>query len=380
MALRILHLIHNLKREGAQSMVATLAMASDPIHVEASVCPWRGGGTYVGDLRKAGVKVLEWPHAGNTPRVQAALKLRRIVETHQIDLVHAHMSDSAVLAAAALSGTGIPFIVTHHSNRLLPKEGRVKSALRYALAHWATRRAMRNVGVTAAVTERLSHDLRVSEDRLVTIHNGIAIPDQSRAAAASFGRQARSDARNGPRIVALGRLVPLKRHVTMIEALGRIRSILPGAHLAIAGDGPERDALAAATERLNLGPHVSLLGSIDDVGSFLSGADMFVSMSTYEGLPVSVLEAMSWSLPVVVSDVPGHRDVVEDGTDGYLVPFDDIDALAARIIQLAGDSGEAERIGSAARSKVMRDYSSATMADRYLSVYTQVLHKPSRHV
>jgi glycosyltransferase involved in cell wall biosynthesis len=380
MPLRILHLIHNLKREGAQSMVATLATASDPCRVDASVCPWRDGGTYATDLHNAGVRVLEWHRSGSTPRLHAALKLRGIAKAHHIDLVHAHMSDSAILAALALWGTRVPFIVTHHSNRLLPKEGQVKEALRYALTRWAAHRAMRNVGVTAAVTERICYDLRVLQERVETIHNGIAHPETSRAAAASSHRRARSSARNWPRIVALGRLVPLKRHVTIIEALSRVRSTLPGAHLVIAGDGPEREALAAAAERLKQGPHVSLLGSIDDVGSFLSEADIFVSMSSHEGLPISVLEAMSWGLPIIASEVPGHRDVVKDGTDGYLVPFDDVDALAARIIQLANNPKEIELIGSTARSKVMRDYSSAAMADRYLRIYTEVLRKPLRDV
>ncbi|SCY57349.1 Glycosyltransferase involved in cell wall bisynthesis [Microvirga guangxiensis] len=357
-------------------MVATLAMASNSSRVEAFVCPWRGGGSYAKDLRNAGVSVLEWPGAEGAPRAYATMKLRRFAQQQQIDLVHAHMSDSAVLAAAALSGTGIPFIVTHHSNRLLPKERPVKSALRSALTKWATGRASRNIGVTNAVSERLSLELRVSGERLETISNGIAIPDDSRIIASGYHRQNRFTAQGGPRIVALGRLVGLKRHVMMIEALSRVRDTLPDAHLAIAGDGPERETLAACIDRLNLGSHVTLLGSINDVGEFLSQADIFVSMSSYEGLPVSVLEAMSWGLPVIISDVPGHRDVVQDNIDGCLVPFDDVDALTGQIIHLARHPSEAARMGSAARNKVIRDYSSVAMADNYLRLYTEILAKP----
>jgi L-malate glycosyltransferase len=376
MTLRVLQLIHNLKREGAQTMVATLAQSFDAATVEVSVYPWRKGGTHVDNLRGSGLKVLETSgrNHGVMSRIRAGLELRRIANTKGTDLVHAHMSDSAILAGLALLGTDVPFIITHHSNRLAPNEGFLKGILRKVAFRWATRRATLNIGVTDAVAERLVGDLKLLPGKVRSIPNGVSVPSDVDFEAARLARDLRRYESSPLRIVALGRLVPLKSQTTMIQAMSQLRQVRPDAHLMIAGDGPSRQQLTEMISQMDLASQVSLLGPIDDVASFLKGADIFISTSSHEGLPIAVLEAMSWGLPVIITDVPGHRDVIKNGTEGYLVPFDDARALADHIVRLSNVPSEAIAVGAAARQRVIEMYSSAGMAHNYAQTYRSILN------
>lgn len=373
MTAHVLQLIHNLKREGAQTMAVNLVTSLDREVARVTVFPWRDGGPYAANLKNAGIKVTEPIRLGLAARIRSALHLRRLIRKGGVDLVHAHMSDSAILAAIAVLGTGTPFIVTHHSNRLLPKEARPKHLVRRWLMRWATGGAALNVGVTATVAARLKEELGLPPDRIGCIANGVAIPDSASAQTARTERRARWGGPGWPHLVALGRLADVKRQDTIIEALSRLRRQLPGARLTIAGDGPLRDSLAERASRLDLQAAVDLVGPIDDVGRLLRQADFFVSTSSYEGLPVAVLEAMSWGVPVIVTDVPGHCDVVRDRIDGCLVPFDDPAALADGIARLAADQDAAESLATAARQRASSDFSATAMAQTYALAYLSAL-------
>ena len=381
MPVHTLHLIHNLKREGAQTMVANLVMSLETTAASATVYAWRDGGAYGEALRRADVSVVERPVSGWARHIRAAVALRRFVKSRHVDVVHAHMSDSAILSAVTLIGTGVPLIVTHHSNRLLPKAGKVGHAIRRALLIWAARRAVVNVAVTQNVADRLERELGLSKDRIACIANGVAVPPSDRAGEARLARLARWGRPGWPRIVALGRLAQVKRQDLAIRALSHVRRSLPAAHLVVAGGGPLMPELARLAERLGLEPCVTFAGSTDDVPGLLRSADLFVSTSSYEGLPVAVLEAMSWGLPVIVTDVPGHNDVVRDGVDGGLAPFEDPIALADRIVRFAESERDADAMGAAARRRVSDEYSAARMAESYLRLYiaaTRLSPEPQR--
>lgn len=375
MPVHVLHLIHNLKREGAQTMVVNLVTSLRTEAVSATVYAWRDGGAYGDVLRKANVPVVERRVSGWTRRMRAAIALRRFVRSQHVDVVHAHMSDSVILAAAMLIGTGVPLVVTHHSNRLLPRAGRIGHAVRRVLLRWAARRAVVNVAVTQNVADRLEQELDLRKDRVTCIANGVAVPPSDKASEARLARLERRERPRWPRIVALGRLAPVKRQDIAIEALRHARKTLPDANLVIAGDGPLMQEFMRLAEHLELESCVTLAGPTDDVPGLLRSADLFVSTSSYEGLPVAVLEAMSWGLPVIVTDVPGHNDVVRDGVDGLLVPFDDPVALADRIVSIAGSVREADALGQAARQRVSDEYSAARMAENYTRLYIAAARK-----
>jgi len=176
-----------------------------------------------------------------------------------------------------------------------------------------------------------------------------------------------------PVIGCVANLVPIKGHPVLIEAMARV----PGAHLWLAG--VEHDAKYAAALRrrvaeLGLAERVSFVGSVSDIPAFLAEIDVFVlPTQTGEGLGVALLEAMSSGVASVAFEIPGPRDVVESGRNGWLVPAGEVGALAGVLRKLAEDGELRRRLGAEARRCVLERYSIEREVAAYEALYSELL-------
>ena len=163
------------------------------------------------------------------------------------------------------------------------------------------------------------------------------------------------------RLLAMGRLHRNKGFDIALRAL----ALLPGAHLSIAGEGPERAALQALARELGVADRVAFLGWRSDIGALLAGCDVFVCSSRHEPLGNIVLEAWSASRPVVAAAAQGPRELIEEGETGLLVPNEDPEALARGIRALLDDPQRAARIAQAGRAAYARDFTEAAVVARW---------------
>jgi glycosyltransferase involved in cell wall biosynthesis len=154
-------------------------------------------------------------------------------------------------------------------------------------------------------------------------------------------------------VVAVSRLVPHKRLDMLVRAVARLRSTFPGIRVAVAGDGPEREALETLARSLDVAESISFLGFVDAVAPLHRGASVFVLVSEWEGLSLAASEAMAAGLPAIVTPVGDMGDIVIDGTTGFVVPVGDEAALARRIADVLGDPALRGRLGAAARTHVV---------------------------
>ena len=145
---------------------------------------------------------------------------------------------------------------------------------------------------------------------------------------------------------------------------------LEGARLVLVGDGPERDALEALAEKLEIRDGVQFAGMQDELARYYAAADVFVMPSRTEGLPMALLEAGMAGRPVVVSDVGDMPGIVRESGGGWIVPAGDVQALVAAL-QAAAQAGDdaLRRMGTALRGLVGRQYSAGAMAAAYGEVY-----------
>ena len=164
-----------------------------------------------------------------------------------------------------------------------------------------------------------------------------------------------------PRLLAMGRLHRNKGFDVALRAL----ALLPGAHLSIGGEGPERAALEALARELGVADRVAFLGWRRDVGALLAACDVFVCSSRHEPLGNIVLEAWSAARPVVAAAAQGPSELVEEDETGLLVPVDDAAALARAVGALLADPQRAARLAQSGRAAFERDFAEAAVVARW---------------
>jgi glycosyltransferase EpsD len=155
----------------------------------------------------------------------------------------------------------------------------------------------------------------------------------------------------------VGEFTPRKRPGDVLDVARRLAASLPDARFLMAGEGPLETRTRLDAEALGLQQIVQFPGWQGDVSALLAGCDALVSTSSQEGLPRNILEAMACGLPVVAWDIRGCRDLVIDGTTGFLLRFGDIDGMGARLAELAHDEAMRHTMGAAGRDRATREFS-----------------------
>lgn len=154
------------------------------------------------------------------------------------------------------------------------------------------------------------------------------------------------------------RLNEEKGHRHLLAAMPAVLQQHPQAHLILAGDGSEMEALKAQARDLNIEKHVEFLGRYDpsQLNDIMSRIDVYVLPSRTEGMPQSLIEAMAYRKPIVATPVGAVPELIEDGVNGRLVPYSDSEALALRINELLGNPALRESMGSQAREVYLQRY------------------------
>ncbi|MFO0952930.1 MAG: glycosyltransferase [Isosphaeraceae bacterium] len=220
-------------------------------------------------------------------------------------------------------------------------------------------------------------------DRLAVIPNAVDPAPFDQAASQALPRPALglADVPEDARLILyVGRLDAQKGLTTLLEALSRPSVTGPDWHLALAGDGPERDRLQAeAASRPGLAGRVHWLGHRSDVPALLAASDLLILPSLWEGMPNAVLEAMAARRPVVATAVEGTTDLVVPGETGWLVPPGDADALESALTEALADLERLRQFGEAGRARVEAHFTPGQTVRAYERLWAGVLgfHSPN---
>ena len=225
----------------------------------------------------------------------------------------------------------------------------------------------RHIAVSRHVAWRLHDRFDVPGERIAVIPNAVTLAPPAPRDAALRAR------------VLLGQRAPLVLTVARLDAQKGVAYLLdaaaevPDAIFVIAGEGPERATLEARASALGIAHRVRFLGHRRDVPPLLAIADLFVLPSLWEGLPLSVLEAMAAGVPVVATRIGGTDELVRDGETGTLAPPENGPALAEAIRAALYDRERVLRMAAAARALVEREHSSAVMVSATSALYEELL-------
>jgi glycosyltransferase involved in cell wall biosynthesis len=293
--------------------------------------------------------------------------LRRLVRAARIDLVHAHSPVPGIAARTALRG---PAIVTTEHNTW----DRYRPSTRWLNA-WTFGRQQAAIAVSEEVARSFGDRNRPP---IHVIANGVdPARVRGRAMSRAEARVALGVPLDAAVVGAVGGLTAKKGHVHLVHAARAVVDAVPHARVVIVGlridDAPVRAAIAGE----GLQDRVLLAGYRPEAARLLSGFDVFALPSLFEGMPVSLLEAMATGLPSVATRVGGVPEVATDGVDALLVPPGDEGALAEALIQLLNDPARRASLGAAARATADR-FSLAEAVRRTEDVYEQALAAAGR--
>ena len=293
-----------------------------------------------------------------------ALHFRRRLMSRGCNVLHSHLLGATIAAGLSVPLTSIRHVATIHDTYTLAEKPSLIRMLR-ALSHWRTEIA----AVSSAVESHLRGLGGFRLSRLHTVPNGVESPSLLSAQQRQTVRQSLGLVAEDYALICVARMVPLKAHGVLLEALALLDAC-PFVKLLLVGSGPQDHDLRSLARDWHLDARVHFLGERTDVPRLLQAADCFVLSSDTEGLSCSVLEAMAAGLPCVVTDVGGNRELIEPDSTGFLLPPRDPAAFARAIRTLSGDIGLGQACGVRARARVETEFSLDRMVERYVRLYS----------
>lgn len=302
----------------------------------------------------------------------ALLELARLVRREGVVLIHSHGKGAGVYGRLLGWLTGRPVVHTFHGfhYRHLPP---LKRRLYLALERLLSRRTAVLLNVSASEQAVCAEAGVLTGARNVVVANGVAVPPAWANPTARPGRSRLV-------LVNVARHEPEKGVDGVLRVARELAKLNVDFELWLVGDGDQASELKAQARADGLAERVRFLGFRDDVPALLRQADIFVSASHGEGMPLTLLEAMAAGLPGVVSDVVGNRDVVEDGDTGFLFPLDQPAVAAQAIARLAADQALFAHCSRTAHARARERYSVEVMCERISDVYeTVVANTEERH-
>ena len=176
-----------------------------------------------------------------------------------------------------------------------------------------------------------------------------------------------------PRLLCVGRLIPIKGHIVLLRAFAEARKRLPTIELEIAGRGPLEPALKALAAELGIQDSVRFLGHVSPIQAAIERAAVVVVPSMGEGFGMVALEAMERARPVIAANIGGLGELVRDGETGVLVPAGEAEPLAAAIVRVAGDLELARAMGDAGRRRALSRFLQTACTERTELLYEDAL-------
>jgi sugar transferase (PEP-CTERM/EpsH1 system associated) len=363
--LRVLHIISYMGRGGAEMGILKL-IAGLGEGFEHRICTTRG---FDADFVRSSFSEEKMYFAGTSDlKLQFPLfRLARILRRYRPHIVHTR-NWGAIEAVAAAKLAGVPVVIhSEHGYEVdmfagLPVRRRLFRRAAYAMADAV-------FAVTCELRDFHACQTWIHPERIGVIYNGV---DTKRFAPSRETRIAMRRKLALPEesfvVGAVGRLVPIKDHQTLLKAAALLSGSGIDVRVLLVGSGPERERLQGrATDALE--GRVCFAGDSDRVPEMLNAMDVFVLPSLGEGMSNTLLEAMACGLPVLATNVGGNPEIIENNVNGCLFAPGDAEWLASKLKLLARDPALIHQLGTAARNRAIESFSLSRMLETYRSFY-----------
>jgi glycosyltransferase involved in cell wall biosynthesis len=316
-----------------------------------------GAGEFARELRSRGVPLDAIPLAADVDPV-AFMRVCAYLARRRPTLLHTHLVHADVYGQLAGLVARVPLRVStkHGFNEF--REGRLFAFADRTVASMAHV----HIAISRGLARYLADTEGFDEQGFEIVHYGIS----PRGEPPPYPT-------DGPSLLCVGRLIPIKGHVVLLRALAQARREVPELTLQIAGRGPLQPALQTLAAELGIADAVRFLGFVSPIQDAVERASIVVVPSLGEGFGMAALEAMERARPVVAAEIGGLADLVRPAQTGLLVPPGEAEPLARALVELARDPEQAARMGEEGRRRVLEFFREERCADRTEILYRSML-------
>ena len=351
--MKIVHAIYSLEMGGAEVLVGQLCRIQRSHGHSVTVCAYSNLGV-IGEALKAEGFDIYVP--GEAHPLKTMWRYFRLFRRIKPDAVHCHNPAAMIHAAVSARLAGVRAVIaTRHRVEPLPYDLSVelKFSVVSRFCDWIT-------GISEVTCVNARQAPLARKRRIVLVYNGTAPVE--RVAPEESGK-------TGFTAVFIGRLAPEKDLGMLIRAVALALPRLPELRFWIVGDGRVRGEWEAQARELGVAEQVKFWGQRMDTAGFFSAADAFVMSSFTEGLPMSLLQAMSLGVPSIVTDVDGGGEVVRAAGCGLLVPVGDSAVMADALVRMAGDAPLRAEFSRRALAAYQERFTLERMDAGYMKLY-----------
>jgi glycosyltransferase involved in cell wall biosynthesis len=370
--MRILMLIHSLRRGGAERVLLELTLGLQKRGHIVKVISWLEVNEYQEDCYKSINPYYLLPKnryrwVRSIP--DSAKLLKKAVENFKPDLIQIHTPNVALLAA--WSNLNIPFIQVIHGYGDITRLKTIKNEfirIIYRIATWKLNASF--IAVSESLIPFIIHYFKINEIRITSVLNGV---DPSKFI---YVEKLPNDL---PIIIMIGTLCDNKGQKLGLHAFKKILNLIPSAQFQIIGEGEDHNALEKLVNHFGIGTQVKFLGQQNNVAEILSKSHILLQLSKSEAMPMVAIEAMASGVPIVGFNVRGTRDVVLDKASGFLTTYGDIGSIADLTVNLLKDNTLYQKIANNARKRFEEFFSYECMVDGHETYIKNVIRRKQRN-
>lgn len=355
----VMHVTHELGAGGAEVLVYELVSRLPAKGFDAQAVAVLGGGSFEPMFRENELPLRVFSRKGLFG-IGTIIDLYRLFKRERPQVVHTHLFLADTWGRISARLAGVPHIVSTEHN-VNPSYGLVKRLMNRVLSKVTDI----HIAVSKEVKRAMILKDRVDQKKIRVIVNGIDLERIIPRGARPF--------HDVPRFIVVGRLAPQKDHATLLKALALIKRPW---RLQIVGTGELEGQLRALAERLRIASRIEWLGfrDRDSIPELLSEADVFFFPSRYEGLGLAAIEAAAAGVPIIASDIPPLRELLDDDDVRYF-SAGDVSELAKAINETLSDPVSSVLRAARAVPKIRAQVSIERMVDQYAKVYGMLLRK-----
>jgi L-malate glycosyltransferase len=347
----------------AYSLISELARIPS-LHIQAITF---NDGILSSKIAAQGIR-LDIVNENNSNVISMILQIYALLKKRKIDILHVHGYKENFIGGIAANLLKSKVIRTHHG------KGMIGGSLLHSLIEKINDKLLTSKLI--AVSDDLRRFLlsnNFQTNKVSVIRNGLdaalIVPSKSK----TLIRDQLHIAHGNIVIGTLGRLVSVKGHKYLLEAIKRVLKKEKGVDFVIAGDGPLLGDMVKSTMSLGIDKNVNFIGFTEDPISLLNAFDIFVLTSLHEGIPISLLEAMCLEKPIISTAVGGIPEVIHDEYNGILIPERDPIAIADACLKLIRNQNYGSQLAHSAFRDVREKYSLSSMVAATINLYKELL-------